>query len=230
MLDTTNFNPDPNIHVSRNTFVGKVLGDNCDANLNYNAGCGIKDEDERSYGFGLATVGGGVFATLWDDNGIKICRHTLILAAPSFTYRHTFVQGSSLAPRFRKTSNRKHLTLHPGQPRQASGLSQLVLLVNSSRIIPLSSIRPCAVTLERRPTRARAAREPVRNKLLIRPTLKMQNGRSTTFAYTNERQGSPRPTLPSPRPELANSKRVSHTFYSTISASGSLTMYARRVI
>ena len=88
-LDTTNFNPDPSIHVSGNTFVGKVLSDNCDANLNFNAGCGIKDEDERSYGFGLATVGGGVCATLWDDNGIKICRHTLVLATPSFTYRHT---------------------------------------------------------------------------------------------------------------------------------------------
>ena len=82
MLDTRNFNPDPNVPVSGNTFVGKVLRDNCDATLDFNSGCGIKDEDERSYGFGLATAGGGVFATLWDDNGIKICRHPLASCTP----------------------------------------------------------------------------------------------------------------------------------------------------
>jgi len=71
-LDTSNFNPDSNVPVSHNTFVGKVVTDNCDANIDFNTGCGIKDEDNRSYGFGLATAGGGVFATLWDDNGIKI--------------------------------------------------------------------------------------------------------------------------------------------------------------
>ena len=145
--------------------MGKILSDNCDANLNFNAGCGIKDEDERSYGFGLATAGGGVFATLWDDNGIKICKaFSRILAHTPFTYRDTPVQGSSLVPRFRKMSNRKNPTLPPGQPRKAFGLPQPVLLVNSSKTIPLSSIRLSVVTLERRPTRARAARGHVRNE------------------------------------------------------------------
>lgn len=54
-------------------FTGSLLATNCDAAVNYNAGCGILDTDGRSYGAGLNAQGGGVFATLWDGEGIRIC-------------------------------------------------------------------------------------------------------------------------------------------------------------
>ena len=54
-------------------FTGSLLATECDAAVNYNAGCGILDTDGRSYGAGLNAEGGGVFATLWDAEGIRIC-------------------------------------------------------------------------------------------------------------------------------------------------------------
>jgi len=53
-------------------FTGSLLATNCDAAVNYNAGCGILDTDTQSYGAGLNGQG-GVFATLWDGEGIRIC-------------------------------------------------------------------------------------------------------------------------------------------------------------
>lgn len=54
-------------------FTGTPLSTNCDAAANFNSGCGIEDTDANSYGAGLNDQGGGVFATLWDDDGIRIC-------------------------------------------------------------------------------------------------------------------------------------------------------------
>ena len=54
-------------------FTGSVLQTNCDASANSNSGCGIEDTDTASYGAGLNAQGGGVFATLWDADGIRIC-------------------------------------------------------------------------------------------------------------------------------------------------------------
>ncbi|PVF92802.1 hypothetical protein CPB86DRAFT_716752, partial [Serendipita vermifera] len=54
------------------TFTGTVLGVDCNAALNFNAGCGVLDFDPRSYGAGLNQNGGGIYATLWDDSGVRI--------------------------------------------------------------------------------------------------------------------------------------------------------------
>lgn len=51
---------------------GKVVGTNCDASVNGNAGCGVSDPRTSSYGKGFNSGNGGVFATLWDNTGIKI--------------------------------------------------------------------------------------------------------------------------------------------------------------
>jgi len=53
-------------------FTGTVLTQNCDATINSNIGCGIQDPDDKSYGSALNSVGGGVFATLLNDDGVGI--------------------------------------------------------------------------------------------------------------------------------------------------------------
>ncbi|CAG7847455.1 Probable glycosidase C21B10.07 [Serendipita indica DSM 11827] len=53
-------------------FTGTVLETDCDATINSNAGCGIMDYDTTSYGAGLNDAGGGVYATLWDNVGVRI--------------------------------------------------------------------------------------------------------------------------------------------------------------
>lgn len=58
--------------VSAMAFTGKALATTCDALVNGNAGCGIQDPSDTSYGQGLNDNGGGVFATLLDDNGVAI--------------------------------------------------------------------------------------------------------------------------------------------------------------
>lgn len=64
--------------LNANVFTGTILATNCDANQNYNSGCGISDTDPQSYGSGLEAAGGGVFATLWDNEGVRICTYLLI--------------------------------------------------------------------------------------------------------------------------------------------------------
>jgi hypothetical protein len=70
-------------------FTGTALEGDCNAAINYNAGCGVLDMDSRSYGSvflhyfrkfltahiraGLNSNGGGVYATLWDESGVRIC-------------------------------------------------------------------------------------------------------------------------------------------------------------
>ncbi|KAG8986025.1 hypothetical protein FRB90_004258, partial [Tulasnella sp. 427] len=53
-------------------FTGTVLTSNCDATINSNTGCGIRDSDPNSYGSALNANGGGVFATLLDSNGVAV--------------------------------------------------------------------------------------------------------------------------------------------------------------
>ncbi|KAE9411131.1 hypothetical protein BT96DRAFT_969316 [Gymnopus androsaceus JB14] len=59
-------------------FTGTIVQTNgvnntdCDGNLNENAGCGITEWSEASYGPFFDQSGGGVFAMKWDENGIAV--------------------------------------------------------------------------------------------------------------------------------------------------------------
>ncbi|KAG8924549.1 hypothetical protein FRC01_011360 [Tulasnella sp. 417] len=53
-------------------FTGTILTSNCDATINSNTGCGIRDPNPESYGSALNENGGGVFATLLDENGVAV--------------------------------------------------------------------------------------------------------------------------------------------------------------
>lgn len=51
---------------------GTLIAPDCFNQTNGNEGCLVEDPSTNSYGAGFAASGGGVFATLWDDTGIKI--------------------------------------------------------------------------------------------------------------------------------------------------------------
>ncbi|KAG9058872.1 hypothetical protein FS842_000069 [Serendipita sp. 407] len=53
-------------------FTGQVASTICDSNVDNNIGCGILSTDTTSYGIGLNSAGGGVFAALWNEEGIRI--------------------------------------------------------------------------------------------------------------------------------------------------------------
>jgi len=72
-LDTSRANVDVALPASANTFVGTVKTTDCDVQVNFNSGCSTQDTDGRSFGIGLNGQQGGVYATLWDDTGIKFC-------------------------------------------------------------------------------------------------------------------------------------------------------------
>jgi len=71
-LDTSRQNNDAAMLVSDATFTGNVATTVCDSSVAFNSGCGIVNPDPNSYGFGLNSAGGGVFATLWNDEGIRV--------------------------------------------------------------------------------------------------------------------------------------------------------------
>ncbi|KNZ75136.1 putative endo-1,3(4)-beta-glucanase [Termitomyces sp. J132] len=50
----------------------QVLGKQCTSSVSSNAGCAFLDTDTRSYGKGFNLLAGGVFAHLWNNDGIKI--------------------------------------------------------------------------------------------------------------------------------------------------------------
>lgn len=52
--------------------LGKPAANTNCASINSNDGCAVLDTDARSYGAQFNAVGGGVFAHLWDSNGIRI--------------------------------------------------------------------------------------------------------------------------------------------------------------
>lgn len=53
-------------------FSGNVLSTDCESPGNNNAGCAFGDSDPSSYGPGFNAAGGGVYAHLWNKDGIKI--------------------------------------------------------------------------------------------------------------------------------------------------------------
>lgn len=46
----------------------------CNALINYNAGCGITEWSRASYGPYFDSQSGGVFAMKWDTSGIAVCQ------------------------------------------------------------------------------------------------------------------------------------------------------------
>ncbi|TDL26668.1 glycoside hydrolase family 16 protein [Rickenella mellea] len=58
---------------SSKSFTAQILGTSCASGGTYgNNGCGFLDTDTRSYGRDFNDIAGGVYATLWDQSGIKI--------------------------------------------------------------------------------------------------------------------------------------------------------------
>lgn len=57
---------------SCDVFTGSIISSNCDTSVNGNQGCAIKDLDTKSYGAGLNSAGGAVYAMLWNEEGIRI--------------------------------------------------------------------------------------------------------------------------------------------------------------
>lgn len=51
---------------------GTVLQQNCDVNVNYNAGCGVGNRTSGASGSRLNSAGGGVIAMQWDLTGINV--------------------------------------------------------------------------------------------------------------------------------------------------------------
>jgi len=62
----------PSAANSANIETGILAQADCFNQTNNNEGCLVKDSSTRSYGAGFAQNGGGVFAVLWDENGINI--------------------------------------------------------------------------------------------------------------------------------------------------------------
>ncbi|KAG0649122.1 putative glycosidase [Hyphodiscus hymeniophilus] len=52
--------------------LGTLTSTDCDANVNYNAGCNILADSTSTYGSDFNANGGGVFATEWTSDHIKI--------------------------------------------------------------------------------------------------------------------------------------------------------------
>ena len=46
----------------------------CDGTIPGNAGCGITEWSQASYGPTFDAQGGGVFAMKWDEDGISVCK------------------------------------------------------------------------------------------------------------------------------------------------------------
>jgi hypothetical protein len=61
---------------SQNEVTSNLLHNVCSSSARDNQGCGFSDPDERSYGLQFNSAGGGVFAHLWDNSGVKIWRFT----------------------------------------------------------------------------------------------------------------------------------------------------------
>jgi hypothetical protein len=53
-------------------FSGNVLNTVCASSPSDNTGCAIGDADPSSYGAGFNNVGGGVYAHLWNHDGISV--------------------------------------------------------------------------------------------------------------------------------------------------------------
>jgi len=57
-------------------YSGNLMGTTCDSTPDDNSGCGFQDPSNSSYGQGLNSAGGGVFAMHWDGGGVRIWHFT----------------------------------------------------------------------------------------------------------------------------------------------------------
>ena len=71
-LHTVNGCMHPSADASSGIETGIVESTDCFNATNGDEGCIVQDPSTNSYGAGFAQNGGGVFAMLWDDTGIKI--------------------------------------------------------------------------------------------------------------------------------------------------------------
>lgn len=176
-LDTSRANADITLPVSANTFVGTARTTDCNALVNFNSGCSIQDTDGRSFGIGLNGQQGGVYATLWDDAGIKICMSIPMsfwgrVGAQALTYLPLRCEkGFSLVVSSPRISPTRPLIRRAGQHQKPSSRQLPAQLTSSSRITYLSSTLLSVVTLVTRHTALRDAPAPALNKLQTRPIL-----------------------------------------------------------
>lgn len=85
----------------------------CDGNINDNAGCGITDWSKVSYGETFDAQGGGIYAMLWDETGIAVCR--------LFSYRFTGDLGGDTSLKGISTVYLSHRTLWLDPQNQLHG-------------------------------------------------------------------------------------------------------------
>jgi hypothetical protein len=71
-LHTLNGCHHPDASASATIETGQVISTDCFNQTNGDEGCIVQDPSSSSFGAGFASSGGGVFAMLWDDTGIKI--------------------------------------------------------------------------------------------------------------------------------------------------------------
>lgn len=63
----------------------------CDGTIPGNAGCGITEWSQASYGPTFDAQGGGVFAMKWDEDGISVCKLSMTLESPVSSSPETFL-------------------------------------------------------------------------------------------------------------------------------------------
>ena len=66
---TTSFAADGTAIMSE---TGTLISTDCFNRTNFDEGCLVEDPNPASYGAGFAAAGGGAYAMLWDESGIKL--------------------------------------------------------------------------------------------------------------------------------------------------------------
>ena len=59
-------------------FTSTVIGTTCASSNSDNNGCGFVDDNPNSYGHGFNDIAGGVYAMLWNEDGISICESSSV--------------------------------------------------------------------------------------------------------------------------------------------------------
>jgi hypothetical protein len=73
----------PGCSFTKQTQTGVFINSNCDTKLNDNSGCSNKATNVNSYGTGFNKAGGGIYATQWTKDFIKIWHFARTSAFPA---------------------------------------------------------------------------------------------------------------------------------------------------